>query len=78
MHQPDEVCLGDLGVTYQERMARLQEVMQRLASLRPEVMEHLGVITFFRTIFPAKPLQSENEAESSPLSVHPPREDYPP
>ncbi len=33
MHQPDEVCLGDLGVTYQERMARLQEVMQGLAGL---------------------------------------------
>ncbi len=30
MVQPDEVCLGDLGVTYQERMARLQEVMQGL------------------------------------------------
>jgi glyoxylase-like metal-dependent hydrolase (beta-lactamase superfamily II) len=41
MHQPDEICLGDLGMTYQERMARLQEVMQGLASLRPEVMEHL-------------------------------------
>ena len=41
MFQPDEVCLGDLGVTYQERMARLQEVMQGLVSLGPEVMEHL-------------------------------------
>jgi hypothetical protein len=41
MYQPDEVCLGDLGVTYQERMARLQEVMQGLASLGPEVGEHL-------------------------------------
>src|SRR6266581_1693045 len=40
MFQPDEVCLGDLGVTYQERMVRLQEVMQGLASLEPEVMEH--------------------------------------
>jgi hypothetical protein len=43
MYQPDEVCLGDLGVTYQERMARLQEVMQGLAGLGPEVMEHLQV-----------------------------------
>ena len=43
MFQPDEVCLGDLRVTYQERMARLQEVMQGLASLGPEVMEHLQV-----------------------------------
>ena len=41
MFQPDEVCLGDLGVTYQERMARLQEVMQGLVSLGPEVVEHL-------------------------------------
>ena len=37
MLQPDEDCLGDLGVTYQERMARLQEVMQGLAGLGPEV-----------------------------------------
>src|SRR5258706_4986448 len=43
MHQPDEVCLGGLGVTYQERMARLQEVMQGLATLSPEVMGHLQV-----------------------------------
>ena len=41
MFQPDEVCLGDLGVTYQERMARLQEVMQGLATLSPEVLSHL-------------------------------------
>src|SRR5438876_5479665 len=41
MLQPDEDCLGDLGVTYQERMARLQEVMQGLATLSPQVMEHL-------------------------------------
>jgi L-ascorbate metabolism protein UlaG (beta-lactamase superfamily) len=41
MVQPDEVCLGDLGVTYQERMVRLQEVMQELASLGPEVLSHL-------------------------------------
>jgi len=27
-----------------------------------------GVITFFRTIFPAKPSQSENEPRHSPLS----------
>lgn len=43
MHQPDEVCLGELGVTYQERMARLQEVMQGLATLSPEVLSHLQV-----------------------------------
>jgi len=28
----------------------------------------LGVITFFRTIFPAKPSQIENEPGNSPLS----------
>jgi L-ascorbate metabolism protein UlaG (beta-lactamase superfamily) len=41
MFQPDEVCLGDLGVPYQERMARQQEMMQGLVSLGPEVVEHL-------------------------------------
>ena len=41
MYQPDEVCLGDLGVTYQERMARMQEMMQGIASLGPEVLAHL-------------------------------------
>lgn len=41
MCQPDEVCLGDLWVTYQERMARTQEVMQGLASLGPEALSHL-------------------------------------
>src|SRR2546423_3829561 len=40
VYQPDEVCLGDLGGTYQERMVRLQEVMPGLARLEPEVMEH--------------------------------------
>src|SRR6266566_1097874 len=43
MYQPDEVCLGDLGVTYHERMARLQGVMQGLASLGQEVLSHLQV-----------------------------------
>jgi L-ascorbate metabolism protein UlaG (beta-lactamase superfamily) len=40
MFQPDEVCLGDLGVTYQERMVRMQEMVQGLASLGPEVHSH--------------------------------------
>ncbi len=40
MYQPDEVCLGDLGVSYQERMARMQEMVQGLASLGPEIQEH--------------------------------------
>jgi L-ascorbate metabolism protein UlaG (beta-lactamase superfamily) len=41
MRQPDEVCLGDLGVTYQDRLARLQEMSAWLATLGPEVLEHL-------------------------------------
>lgn len=41
MHQPDEVCLGDLWVTYQERMARMQEVIQGVASLGLEALLHL-------------------------------------
>jgi L-ascorbate metabolism protein UlaG (beta-lactamase superfamily) len=43
MRQPDEVCLGDLGVTYQERLARLQEMSAWLASQGPEVLHHLQV-----------------------------------
>jgi len=39
--QSDEVCLGDLGVTYQERLARWQEVIQGLTTLSPEVLAHL-------------------------------------
>jgi hypothetical protein len=41
MYQPDEVCLGDLEVTFRERIARLEEVMQGLAGLGSEVIEHL-------------------------------------
>jgi L-ascorbate metabolism protein UlaG (beta-lactamase superfamily) len=43
MLQPDEVCLGDVGVTYQERLLRLQEMMAWLAGQGPEVLEHLRV-----------------------------------
>ncbi|HZU03896.1 MAG TPA: MBL fold metallo-hydrolase [Ktedonobacteraceae bacterium] len=39
--QPDEVCLGYLGLTYQERMALWQEVMQGVMRLGPEVLAHL-------------------------------------
>src|SRR5690348_735878 len=42
MHQPDEVCLGDLWVTYQERMARMQEMTNWLLSLGPETLQHLS------------------------------------
>ena len=41
MRQPDEVCLGDLGVTYQERLLRMQEMSTWLAGLGPEVLQHL-------------------------------------
>ncbi len=40
---PDTVCLGDLGVTYQERQERIQELMSRLESLGEEVLDHLRV-----------------------------------
>jgi L-ascorbate metabolism protein UlaG (beta-lactamase superfamily) len=41
MFQPDEVCLGDLGLTYQERQSRMQAMMQGLMQLGPEVLTHL-------------------------------------
>lgn len=37
----DEVCLGDLGVIHQERLARLAGLGEWLASLGPEVGAHL-------------------------------------
>jgi L-ascorbate metabolism protein UlaG (beta-lactamase superfamily) len=43
MRQPDEVCLGDLGVTYQERLVRLQAMSAWLANQGPEVLRHLQV-----------------------------------
>jgi L-ascorbate metabolism protein UlaG (beta-lactamase superfamily) len=41
MADVDQVCLGDLGVTYQEQQARLQELFGWLASLGEEVLAHL-------------------------------------
>ena len=42
MTQSGEVCIGDLGVTYQEREARMRGLAQYLAtSLDPVAMEHL-------------------------------------
>jgi L-ascorbate metabolism protein UlaG (beta-lactamase superfamily) len=38
---PDTVCLGDLGVTYQEPQERMKELMSRLGSLGDEVLGHL-------------------------------------
>ena len=37
----DEVCLGDLGVTWQERQARMQDLARHLASLGSATIEHL-------------------------------------
>ncbi len=43
MEQPDQVCLGDLGVTYQEQQARFAELMTYLGTeLAPEAIAHLG------------------------------------
>lgn len=42
MAQPDEVCLGDLGVTWQEQQARMAELTAYLAGeLDPVAVEHL-------------------------------------
>jgi L-ascorbate metabolism protein UlaG (beta-lactamase superfamily) len=42
MAQPSEVCLGDLGVTFQEQEARLAELTTYLATeLDPVAVEHL-------------------------------------
>lgn len=42
MHGADEVCLGDLGVTWQEQQARMRELSGYLAGgLGPEVGAHL-------------------------------------
>ena len=41
MKQSDEVCLGDLGVTYQEQQARMRELFGWLATLGGDVQAHL-------------------------------------
>ena len=42
MAQPGEVCLGDLGVTWQEQRARFAELMEYFATgLAPEAVDHL-------------------------------------
>jgi L-ascorbate metabolism protein UlaG (beta-lactamase superfamily) len=41
MYQPDEVCLGDLGVLYHERAARAQQTIQQLGDLGPHVALHM-------------------------------------
>jgi hypothetical protein len=39
----EQVCLGDLGVTYQEQLARMRELFGWFATLGDEVSEHLRV-----------------------------------
>jgi L-ascorbate metabolism protein UlaG (beta-lactamase superfamily) len=41
MPAADAVCLGDLGVTYQEQQSRMRELFAWLGSLHPEVLAHL-------------------------------------
>lgn len=42
MAQPGEVCVGDLGVTWQEQRKRFAELMEYMANdLAPEAIEHL-------------------------------------
>lgn len=41
MFPADQVCLGDLDLTYQERQARMQAMMQGLMNMGPEMLGHL-------------------------------------
>ena len=41
MHPVDEVCLGDLGVFHQDRLARFGDVQQYVAGLGPDTLAHL-------------------------------------
>lgn len=43
MSGADEVCIGDLGVTHQEREARLEQLGTYLGDLGPDVLEHLRI-----------------------------------
>lgn len=43
MHPADEVCLGDLGVTHQERLGRFAQLGEWLAALGDDVRGHLRV-----------------------------------
>ncbi len=42
MDQPDEVCIGDLDVTHQERQGRMAGLVDYIQSLGPEVSAHLS------------------------------------
>jgi len=41
MDQPDEVCIGDLGVTYQQQRERMADVAALLGALGPGAVAHL-------------------------------------
>jgi L-ascorbate metabolism protein UlaG (beta-lactamase superfamily) len=41
MTQCDEVCLGDLGLTWQEQQARFEKLLEHLTGLEPSSREHL-------------------------------------
>jgi hypothetical protein len=41
MHPADEVCLGDLGLTHQERLGRFGALIEWIAGLGDEVRRHL-------------------------------------
>ncbi len=42
MDQPDKVCLGDLGVTWQQRQQRMEQLLTYLnTELAPEAVRHL-------------------------------------
>ena len=45
MEQPDQVCLGDLGVTFQEQQARIAELYQWFQTLGDEAIAHLATST---------------------------------
>lgn len=42
MGASDAVCLGDVGVTYQERAARFGELTRHFETLRADIREHLA------------------------------------
>jgi L-ascorbate metabolism protein UlaG (beta-lactamase superfamily) len=42
MAQPDEVCIGDLGVLFQERQQRFNDLMAHFGSLGDAVQQHLA------------------------------------
>lgn len=41
MTEADTVCVGDLGVTYQQRLARFEDLRALMGSLPPDAVAHL-------------------------------------